>query len=284
MMTGPTHISAHTRLYCLLGDPVSRSKSPAMMNAAFAAAGIDGVYLALRVGESALGTVLGALKEVGCGGANVTAPHKRAVIPFLDSLAGTAETSGSVNTIVFDGGRLIGHSTDGEGLVTALESRLGRPVRGASILLFGAGGAARGVLPALLAAGAARIVVANRSAARAEELVREMKAGSAVTAAPLSPASLGGVIDTADVVVNATALPVTSGIFCDIDLTALRKGAHVFDMTYGHDRASVGQLLARNAVGFSDGLTMLLFQGAASFSLWTGREAPLPAMRAALGL
>ncbi len=109
-MAGSTRVSSHTRLFCLLGDPVSRSKSPAMMNAAFAAAGIDGVYLALPVGGPALGAVLGALKEVGCGGANVTAPHKQAVIPFLDRLSGTAEKSGSVNTIVFDGGSAHRHT------------------------------------------------------------------------------------------------------------------------------------------------------------------------------
>ncbi len=174
MMAGPTRVSSHTRLFCLLGDPVSRSKSPAMMNAAFAAAGIDGVYLALRVGGPALGTVLGALKEVGCGGVNVTAPHKQAVIPFLDRLSGTAEKSGSVNTIVFDGDSLIGHSTDGDGLVAALEQRLGEPIRDKTILVFGAGGAARGVLPALLAGGAGDIVIANRSAAKAEQLAREL--------------------------------------------------------------------------------------------------------------
>ena len=283
MMAGPARVSSHTRLFCLLGDPVSRSKSPAMMNAAFAAAGIDGVYLALRVGGPALGTVLGALKEVGCGGANVTAPHKQAVIPFLDRLSGTAETSGSVNTVVFEGKSLVGHSTDGDGLVTALEERLGEPIRDKTILVFGAGGAARGVLPALLAGGAAGIVIANRSVAKAEQLARELGDRRAA-AAPLSPAGLGGVIGSTDVVINATALPVTSGTFCDIDLTALRKGALVFDMNYGRDSAPVEQILAKRAVGFSDGLTMLLFQGARSFSLWTNQDPPLSAMRSALGL
>jgi shikimate dehydrogenase len=282
-MAGPTRVSSHTRLYCLLGDPVSRSKSPAMMNAAFAAAGIDGVYLALRVGEPALGTVLNALKEVGCGGVNVTAPHKQAVIPFLDRLSGTAETNGSVNTIVFDGKSLVGHSTDGEGLVTALEQRLGESIRDKTILVFGAGGAARGVLPALLAGGAGDIVIANRSVARAEQLARELNDRHAA-AAPLSPAGLSGVISRADIVINATALPVMSGTFCDIDLTAFRKGALVFDMNYGRDNASVSAILAPRAIGFSDGLTMLLFQGARSFSLWTNQDPPLSAMRSALGL
>ena len=254
-----------------------------MMNAAFAAAGIDGVYLALPVRTAGLGTVLGALREVGCGGVNVTAPHKQAVIPFLDGLSGTAEKTGSVNTIVFDGGTLTGHSTDGDGLVAALEERLGFPITGRTVIVLGAGGAVRGVLPALIGRGTGTIVIANRSLSKAEELVSRFGGGAAaLSAAPLT--GLAGVIGTADVLVNATALPITSATFLDIDLAALKKGALVFDMNYGRAPASVGQVLARHSLGYSDGLTMLLFQGTRSFTLWTKKDAPLSVMRSALGL
>jgi shikimate dehydrogenase len=284
MMSESTRVSAQTRLYCLLGDPVSHSKSPAMMNAAFEAAGIDGVYLALRVGEPALGTVMGALRHVGCGGINVTAPHKQAVIPFLDRLSATAEKAGSVNTIVFDEGKLVGHSTDGEGLVAALEQHIGAAIRDKTILILGAGGAVRGVLPALTARGARQIVIANRSVAKAESLSREFGTGGTLVPSPLAGPVVTDAIKRADIVLNATAIPVTSGTFCDIDLAALRPHALVFDMNYGTAPAGVGQILSRHSIGYSDGRAMLLFQGAASFALWTRQDPPLSVMRSALGL
>ncbi|MBN2223869.1 MAG: shikimate dehydrogenase [Deltaproteobacteria bacterium] len=277
-------VSAQTRLFCLLGDPVSHSKSPAMMNAAFAAAGIDGVYLALHTPVPALGFVMEALRRVGCGGLNVTAPHKQAVIPFVDELAATARQSGSVNTVVFDNGRLVGHSTDGEGLVGALEQGLGVPIRGKTILIFGAGGAARGVLPALAARGAQHIAIANRSAPKAEALVGEFGAGPMLRAIPLTASGVTDALIDADIVINATALPVTSTTFLDIDLSALRQGAVLFDMNYGRPPSEVGRVLARRSVIYSDGLAMLLFQGARAFTLWTKQEPPLAVMRAALGL
>ncbi len=284
MMSEPMRVSAQTRLYCLLGDPVSHSKSPAMMNAAFAAARVDGVYLALRVGAPALGVVVEALRQVGCGGINVTAPHKQAVIEFIDELSGAARRTGSVNTVVFDGRRLIGHSTDGEGLVGALEEGLGAVIRDKTILILGAGGAARGVLPALCARGAGRIIIANRSVTKAEALSREFGADGTLLAMPLTGRGVVEAIAEADIVLNATSLPVTSGTFCDIDLTALRQGALLFDMNYGKAPASVGPILARHSVGYSDGLMMLLFQGARSFALWTREDPPLSAMHSALGL
>ncbi len=277
-------VSAQTRLFCLLGDPVSHSKSPAMMNAALAATGIDGVYVALQVDAASLGTVLSALGKTGCGGANVTAPHKQAVIPFLDRLAGTAEKTGSVNTIVFSDDRLVGHSTDGDGLVGALEEDLGTPIRDKNILIFGAGGAARGVLPALVDRHADSIVIVNRSAEKAEALAVEFCAG--LKSAALSPADPGvaDAVRAADIVLNATALPVTSGTFLGVDLTALRPGTILYDMNYGRPTGEIGRIMAERSVIYSDGLSMLLFQGARSFSLCNKVDPPIEAMRAALGL
>jgi shikimate dehydrogenase len=277
-------VSAHTRLFCLLGDPVSHSMSPAMMNAAFAAAGIDGVYVALQVDAASLETVLSALGKTGCGGANVTAPHKQAVIPFLDELAGTAAKTGSVNTIVFADDRLVGHSTDGDGLVGALEQGLGTSIRDKTVLVFGAGGAARGVLPGIIDRHAARIVIVNRSAEKAEALAGEFGAGPRLTAMPPAAPDVADVVRTADIVLNATALPLTSETFLGVDLTALKQGAVVYDMNYGRPTGEIGRIMAERSVVYSDGLSMLLFQGARSFGLWTKKDPPIEAMRAALGL
>jgi shikimate dehydrogenase len=282
-MSDPTRVSTHTRLFCLLGDPVSHSKSPSMMNAAFAASGMDAVYLALRVEGSALGTVVAALKEVGAGGANVTAPHKQAVIPFLDETAPSAERTGSVNTIVFEGDRLIGHSTDGEGLVGALEEGLDTTVRGKTLLILGAGGAARGVLASLIDRKPDRIVIANRSAEKAEALAREFDASGVVTALPLTRPGIAEAVVRADIVLNATALPVTSGTFLDIDLSRLKRGALIFDMNYGKV-SPADPFTPPVGIKYSDGLPMLLYQGAASFALWTGQKPPVATMKEALGL
>ncbi len=283
-MSEPISISAHTRLFCLLGDPVSHSKSPAMMNAAFAASRIDAVYLALRVGEQALKTVVAALREVGAGGANVTAPHKQTIIPFLDGLAESAERTGSVNTVVFDGKRLIGHSTDGTGLVGALERGLGAEIRGKTLLMLGAGGAARGVLPALIERKPGRIVIANRSGQRAEALAREFGGAGILSTVPLAGSEIADVITAADIVLNATALPITSETFLDIDLSRVGRAALVFDMNYGRTPAGKSPFPARSALRYSDGLQMLLYQGARSFALWTKQDPPLKVMGSALGL
>jgi shikimate dehydrogenase len=282
-MSDLDRVSARTRLFCLLGDPVSHSKSPPMMNAAFAAAGIDAVYLALRVEGRALGTVLAALRDVGAGGANVTAPHKQTVIPFLDDTARSAERTGSVNTIVFDGGRLIGHSTDGEGLVGAVEEGLGTAVRGKTVCILGAGGAARGVLASLIERKADRIVIANRSAEKAEALARDFDVSGVVTSVPLSGPGIAEAVAKADILVNATALPVTSGTFLGIDLSRLKRGALLFDMNYGK-KPPAAPFTPPPGIRYSDGLPMLLHQGAASFALWTGQKPPIAVMRKALAL
>jgi len=183
---------------------------------------------------------------------------------------------------VFDGDALTGHNTDGNGLIAALEERLGAPITGKTIVVLGAGGAVRGVLPALISRCAGSIVIANRSVSSAEGLVSRFGGGAALSSAPLT--GLAEVIKTADVLINATALSITSATFLDIDLTALKKGALIFDMNYGRAPASVGDVFARHSLGYSDGLTMRLFQGALSFTLWTKKDAPLSVMRSALGL
>jgi shikimate dehydrogenase len=284
MMAETNRISAATGLFCLLGDPVSHSKSPAMMNAAFGAANIDAVYLALRVSPDLLGAAVRGLLAAGIGGANVTAPHKEAVIPFLDDLSDSARRTGSVNTLVRDGDSLVGHSTDGAGLVGAVEEGLGREIRGQTVVVLGAGGAARGVLPAIIDRRPKLVVVCNRTEKKAASLVREFGGAVPLVAAGLPDAGLNDAIERADIVINAASPPVTFPTFLGVDLSRLREGSLLFDMNYGTPRSDVGTACARRSVTFSDGLPMLLFQGACSFALWTNRQPPLAVMRSALGL
>ena len=233
----------------LIGDPVAGSLSPRMQNAAFGAAGLDWAYVALPVTTERLGEAVRGLVALGFAGANVTIPHKRAVVELCDELDPVAERAGSVNTLVIRGGLVLGSSTDGAAVAGAIEAG------GAQCLVLGAGGAAQAVIAALRAAGAAAVDVISR---------RD----------PGWPPSGAG----ADVIVNAT--PVR-----DDALVAPRSSQQVVDLAYRADGQPTALVAAARAAGCArvvDGLDVLVRQGADSFERWTGVPAPIEAMRAAL--
>jgi shikimate dehydrogenase len=242
-------LSGRTTLVGLLGDPVAGSLSPRMQNAAFAALALDWAYVPLPVAAERLREAVRGLTAVGFVGANVTIPHKRAVLPLCDELSPTAERAGSVNTLLFRDDRVIGDSTDGAAVAGALDAA------GRRALVLGAGGAAQAVVDALWHAGAADVVVAQR---------RE----------PGWPPSGEGF----DVLVDAT--PVHDDV-----LVEPRAGQQVVDLAYragGEPTALVSAARAAGCERVVDGLEVLVRQGAASFRLWTGLEAPVDVMRAAV--
>jgi shikimate dehydrogenase len=252
-------LSGATRLVGLLGDPVSGSLSPRMQNAAFAARGLDWAYVPLPVEAAGLADAVRGLVAQGFAGANVTVPHKTAVAALCDALDDVAERAGSVNTLVVEGGRVLGSSTDGLAVAWVV-----RP--GDRALILGAGGAARAVAPALLDAGAESVAVTARRGAAAAEIA----AGShgVVVATEEEPV---------DVVVNAT--PVRDEV-----LVALEGVRVVVDLAYRPDGRPTALVEAARAAGIEtvDGLEVLVRQGAASFERWTGIEAPVDVMRAAV--
>jgi len=279
--------TASTRLFCLLGDPVSHSRSPEMMNPALAAVGIDGVYLALKVAASDLKNAVAMLKAVGFGGGNVTAPHKERVARLVDRLSPGAELSGSVNTLAWDGDALVGHNTDGTGLVRAIEEGSGVPVAKSRILLLGAGGAARGVIPALFHAGASEVFVANRTETRARELADRFGDLGPIMPLPLEDTVLfetGGERDISQfgIVINATSARATGGSIAAIDLSRMSSGSLFFDMNYYHGDDETAGLLKKSGIHHAKGLEMLLFQGVDAFELWTHTHAPVSIMRHSL--
>src|SRR5437867_836300 len=161
------------RLFGVLGDPVDHSLSPAMHNAAFAAAGLPHVYLRYRVPAALLPDAVREAKALRMGGLNLTVPLKEIVLPLLDALTQEAERIGAVNTVLFPpGGRTVGDNTDGRGFLAALRGRV--RLSGARALVIGAGGSARAVGAALCQVGAARITIANRTPARAEGLAERL--------------------------------------------------------------------------------------------------------------
>jgi shikimate dehydrogenase len=261
------------RLAAVIGSPVAHSLSPAIHRAAFAAAGIDWSYVAFDVAEGRAGAALDAMRTLGIAGLSVTMPHKTAVAERVDRLDPAARALHSVNTVSWDGQRLVGSSTDGAGFVASLADA-GVEVENARVAIIGAGGAARSLVDALARAGATDITVLNRTPERAE-----------AAAALASVASPGIVSDVsrADIVVNATSVGMGAddGLPCEPDL--LRDGQIVADLVY--HPLETRWLAAASARGCRtvDGLGMLVHQAALQQQIWLGDDAVIDtvAMRAA---
>ncbi len=255
----------------VIGHPVGHSLSPAMHNAAFAAAGLDWTYVAFDVAPGGASAALAAMRTLGIAGLSVTMPHKEAVAAAVDVLDPAATALRSVNTVARAcDGHLVGYSTDGDGLVDWLAA-CGVSVAGAAVAVLGAGGAARSVVDALGRAGAARIAVVNRTATRAVE------------AAGLAAVARVGTVDdlgAATIVVNATSVGMGTGEL-PVDPDRLRPGQVVADLVY--HPLDTALLRAAHAVGCTtvDGLGMLVHQAVRQQVLWTGRHPDPAIMRAA---
>jgi shikimate dehydrogenase len=279
-----------TAIYGVFGWPVAHSRSPAMHNAAFAELGLDARYVPFAIPPARLAQAIEAVRALDVAGLNVTLPHKSAVMPLLDAVEPSARAIAAVNTIARDGDRLIGSNTDAEGLARALRSEKVTLV-GAQVVIVGAGGAARAALVGLAQAGAARITLAARRVDAASTLIRELAPhvpGCALAACDLGPA-LESACTGASLFVQATSAtlatdPGAAQFAAALPIAALPASAVVTDLVY---KPLVTAVLARaQARGLRtvDGLGMLLHQGALAFERWTGRSAPLTAMRRGLGL
>jgi shikimate dehydrogenase len=269
----------------LIGHPVDHSLSPAIHNAAFAALALDWAYVPLPVLPGEVAAAVQGLRALGLRGANVTIPHKAAVVPHLDRLEGDAAALGAVNTIVVDAGRgLVGHNTDVQGVRGAVQAACGESLHGAPGLILGAGGAARAAALALARLGV-RLTVLNRTPAAAERLVALVLAAEPAASCRWLPLdALDARLLAAQVlVVNATSLGLKGAGKVPALMADTLTVRHVaFDVVYA--RGGTDFLRAAGAHGATvvDGLDMLVHQAAAAFELWTGRPAPLAAMREAV--
>lgn len=282
---GPT-ITGRTRLCGILGYPLDHSLSPPMHNAAFAALGLDWAYVPWRVAPDRLGEALRGLRALAnFAGANVTVPHKEAILPHLDGLTAEARAVGAVNTIVREAERLTGHTTDGAGLLADLAEALAFRPREARIVIVGAGGAARSAAFALAAAGARCLAILNRSDDRARALAADVgRATSAVEAVayPLRRFPADQILGSADLVLNATSVGLHAGDPSPLDLAPCRPSTAVYDLVYNPSETGFLREARARGLRAANGLGMLVHQGAAAFALWTGRPAPMGVMRRAL--
>jgi shikimate dehydrogenase len=272
-------ISGATRAAGVIGSPVRHSLSPALLNAAFRAVGVDWVFVAFDVPAGRGGAAIEAMRTLGLAGLSVTMPHKEAAHDAVDERTPVAAELGAVNCVFRRGDALVGDNTDGAGFVDALRIDEGVDPAGRRCVLVGAGGAGRAVARALGGAGAAEVVVVNRSpgpAARAAALAGA--AGRVGTAAD---------VVTAELVVNATPLGMHAAPVGDdtpalpVDPAHLHAGQVVVDLVY---HPAVTPLLAAardRGAGAVNGLGMLVHQAAHAFSRWTGQAAPVDAMAAA---
>lgn len=269
------------RLFGVLGDPVDHSLSPAMHNAAFAACDLPYLYLRFRVPSETLPAALAEARRLDFGGLNLTVPLKETALRLVDEVTPEAERVGAVNTIRFADGRLYGDNTDARGFLRSLDGLV--DLADAHVVIIGAGGSARAVGTALATAGCSEVTIANRTIARATDLARTLEetAPMRVRVVELETLEDGIGLGIARLVVNTTSTGLGA------DAIPIRHGATpheclFMDLVYGAQPTAFLRAAARARRRTMDGSSMLLHQGALAFESWTGRPAPLDAMRRAL--
>jgi shikimate dehydrogenase len=280
-MKTPKPITGKTRLAFVLGCPVEHSLSPAMHNAAFQRLGLDCTYGALEVTAERMGAAVEMVRSESVLGANVTVPHKEAVMKYLDKVEPEALWLHSVNTLFKKNGKLCGTSTDGPGFLRSLGSHA-RRMKGANVLLVGAGGGARSVGGALAGAGARRVMVIDLSEKRVVDLTGMLKARrKGLEALGITREDAEKSLGDFSFIIQATPVGLHKGDPSPLDLGKARQGALAFDLIYNRPTEFL-QTARRKGLVTLDGLGMLLHQGALSFEYWTGKKAPIAVMQKAL--
>lgn len=258
----------------LIGNPVEHSRSPMMHNAAFAALSMPHTYELWHTEAEDVATRVASVRDTDIAGANVTVPHKQAVMPYLDEISETARRIGAVNTIIPIGNRLIGDNTDAYGFAASVRERCG-DFHMDTALVLGAGGASRAVIVALQHMGAGQVIIANRTRSRADALAAELGGTS------MAWDELDTILPEASIIVNATSLGwhdeevIPAATFAQIPNHAVAA-----DLTYRP--TPFLQAASQRGLVAIDGLGMLIHQGARAFELWFGVAPPVDVMTRAL--
>ncbi|RLC94551.1 MAG: shikimate dehydrogenase [Chloroflexi bacterium] len=282
-----------TELVALIGYPLRHSVSPSFQQAAFDHYGLDIRYEKWEVEAAHLEETVARLRQPHVLGANVTIPYKEAVVPLLDELDGLAARIGAVNTVVNEQGRLTGYNTDASGFINALRRDAGFEPGNKRAVVLGAGGAGRAVCVALAREGVAYLAIANRTQEKAERLAGDMRrdAGEVVVSIlPWETLESSETVSSCDLLVNCTPVGMRySSLEMSTPLRAVSIPGHalVCDLVYNPIETLLLREATKAGARVLGGLSMLVYQGAASFERWVGREAPLELMlrraREALG-
>ncbi|MBL8217828.1 MAG: shikimate dehydrogenase [Bryobacterales bacterium] len=268
----------------VLGQPVAENPTGVMLEAAFAACGLDWRYLTIEVSPAGLHAAIEGVRAFGMRGINLTIPHKVAVISYLDALSEEARVIGAVNTVVRRGSQLIGENTDGKGFLRGVRQDGGLHPTGKRAVLLGAGGAARAIATELLMAGVSDLLVINRSVERGIAMVSHLQEG---TRGPIRFQPWSGtykVPPEADLFVNATSIGLYPDVSAcpDVDLTAAAPSLLVCDAVFNPPVTGLIAMARARGLPVLDGLSMLVYQGVIGFELWTGVKAPESVMKEAL--
>lgn len=272
-------IDGETKICALIGDPVEHTLSPCIHNAAFEHLGLNYVYVAFNVKPRDLEKAIKGVLGLGIHGLNVTMPHKTRILSFLDRLDPNARLMGAVNTILNDHGKLVGYNTDGVGALRAL-LEVEKDMKTKNVLILGAGGASRAISFAL-ATKVFKLVVMNRTFEKAVSLVFEVKrkVGGRVKAREFTPEALSEEVRRADIIINATPIGMhPQSNETPIPPELLRPDMTVFDLVYNPLETKLLKEAKKVGARTIDGLKMLVYQGAASFKIWTGIDPPLDVM------
>jgi shikimate dehydrogenase len=270
-----------TMLYGIFGYPIGHSLSPLMHNTAFAYHGLDAVYLPFPIYPAHLEIAVKSIAALPIHGVNVTIPHKQAVMAWLDDISAEARLIGAVNTIHLQDGRLHGYNTDGIGFLRSL-AEVGSQVEDRTVILLGAGGAARAIAVQLCIAGIRRLYLANRTPTRAEALAAFLKQNiphADISVIAMGESSLATHLAHTDIVVNATSIGMQTHDPMILPSTAIGPRHLVCDIVYRPLRTLLLREAQQQGARTVDGLGMLLHQGAQAFEIWTARAFPISLIR-----
>jgi shikimate dehydrogenase len=271
-------------LLACFGQPVAENPTGVMQEAGFRELGLNWRYLTVEVAPANLREAILGVRAFGMRGLNLTIPHKVAVMQYLDEIAPDAGVIGAVNTVRREGDRLVGENTDGKGFLHGMRTDAGLDPKGKHAVVLGAGGAARAIATELALAGAAEVLVVNRSVERGEAMVADLAAKTGHTIRFQPWHGIHRVSPVTDLLVNATSI----GLFPDVDamppvdLTGARPGMLVSDVVFNPPETPLLAAARRLGLPTLDGLSMLVYQGTIGFELWTGRQAPAEVMKRAL--
>lgn len=276
-------ISGKTGLTGLIGSPIAHSISPKMHNLSFEALGIDCVYLAFDIGQSDLAKVVYGLKEIGIKGYNVTMPFKVKITEFMDELTPASQLAGACNTVILKDGRMTGHTTDGAGFMMSVKD-YGHDIIGKKMSVLGAGGAATSIISQASLDGVAEIDIFRRKRPEVYEKTVDFakrvqdRTGCIVHVYPFADTEqMRKSFAESTILVNATSVGMApKADACPIpDASLLRPDLVVYDIVYNPRHTKLYEMAKSVGCPAYNGLSMMLFQGAASFKCWTGQDMPV---------